>query len=180
MNARFDYEAVFSGRSFEADADFTNARFYYPPDFDAVAKASRIDFTGTHIGFVRPNRLLHWTSKTIIPVRLRALRKVAEETKNHDLERDLYIEERKAERGVYLRQSWEELKKEGWKDWPRNGARLIAHTLWIGVTGLYWALADYGRSFLRPFAWLFATGLFFYWRYLALLAPIMEKLSPPD
>jgi hypothetical protein len=44
-NARFDTEAVFSVRSFEADADFTNARFYYPPDFDAVTNASRIDFT---------------------------------------------------------------------------------------------------------------------------------------
>jgi hypothetical protein len=41
---------------------------------------------------------------------LRALRKIAEETKNHDLERDLYIEERKAERGVYWRQLVKELK----------------------------------------------------------------------
>jgi hypothetical protein len=37
-------------------------------------------------------------------LRLRRLRKIAEETKNHDLESDLYIEERKAERGIYLRQ----------------------------------------------------------------------------
>jgi hypothetical protein len=42
---------------------------------------------------------------------LRAFRKIAGETKNHDLARDLYIEERKAERGVYWRQLLDELKK---------------------------------------------------------------------
>ena len=91
----------------------------------------------------------HWTSDAI-PVRLRAFRKIAEETKNHDLERDLYIEERKAERGVYLRQRWDALKKEGWKNWPRNAGRLAIHGFWIFVMGLYWALADYGRNFVVP------------------------------
>jgi hypothetical protein len=55
-NVRFDGEAIFSGRSFERTADFTNARFYYPPDFDAVTNASRIDFSGAHIGFVPPGK----------------------------------------------------------------------------------------------------------------------------
>ena len=40
--ARFDGVAVFSGRSFEETADFTDARFYYPPDFDGAANAARI------------------------------------------------------------------------------------------------------------------------------------------
>jgi hypothetical protein len=102
--ARFDGEANFSGRNFEEATDFTNAHFYSPPKFDAVTNASQIDFTGAHIGFALPGRIVHWTSDTKIPLRLRALRKIAEETKNHDLERDLYIEERKAERGVYLGQ----------------------------------------------------------------------------
>jgi hypothetical protein len=102
-NARFDGEAVFSGPSFEQTAHFTNARFYYPPIFDTVTNPGGIDFTGAHIGFVRPGHL-HWTKDTEVPLRLRAFRKIAEDTKNHDLERDLYIEERKAERGVYWRQ----------------------------------------------------------------------------
>jgi len=110
---------------------------------------------------------------------LRAFRKIAEETKNHDLERDLYIEERKAERGVYLDQRWEDLKKEGWKNWPRNAAQLLTHLLWILVMGVYWALADYGRSFVRPFAWLIASGFaFYYWGYLTVLAPLMPKTCP--
>jgi hypothetical protein len=169
-NARFDWEAVFSGRSFEADADFTNARFYYPPDFDAVAKASRIDFTGAHIGFVRPNRLFHWTYKTTIPVRLRA---------HHDLERDLYIEERKAERGVYWCQWQEVLKKE--PNWALKGIALLKlfHAgLWIFVMSLYWILADYGRSLMRPFGALIASGFFFYWCYGKVFEQGAPKLCP--
>jgi hypothetical protein len=210
-NARFDGEAIFSGRSFERTADFTNARFYYPPDFDAVTNASRIDFTSAHIRFAPPGDWLPWTEDSQIPVRLRAFRKIAEETKNHDLERDLYIEERKAERGVYWRQlsdalkkSPEELKKKleditlqkkhAWLEWrlqrrARNAhwlgiaakvVRLIAHGVWIAVMGVYWALSDYGRSFVRPFAWLIASGFFFYWRYLAVLAQLMAKAPDLD
>src|SRR5207249_3747100 len=43
-----------------------------------------------------------WTTNGDTVLQLRRLRKIAEETKNHDLERDLYIEERKAERGIQL------------------------------------------------------------------------------
>lgn len=174
-NAHFDGEANFSGRLFQDNANFTDAEFFYPPNFDNVTGASRIDLTGTHVGFKSQGKFRHWTEDSLIPVRLRALRKFAEETKNHDFERDLYIEERKAERGIYLRQRWEGLKKDGWKAWPRNGARLITHILWIIIMGIYWLLADYGRSFLRPFVWLIATGFFFYWSYLAVLAPIMRN-----
>jgi hypothetical protein len=133
------------------------ARFYYPPDFDDATKIGRIDFTGCHISFVPPGENSLLGPKSRIPIRLRAFRKIAEETKNHDLERDLYIEERKAERGVYWHQRLEDLKKDGWRSWPRNAAPLFAHLLWIAVMGTYWALADYGRSFMRPFAWLIAS-----------------------
>jgi len=51
------------------------------------------------------------TTDSRIPIRLRTLRKIVEDTKNHDLERDLYIEERKAERGVYLHQRFNALKE---------------------------------------------------------------------
>jgi hypothetical protein len=33
--------------------------------------------------------------------------------------------------------------------------------------GVYWALADYGRSFTRPLAALIMSVFFFDWRYLA-------------
>ena len=44
----------------------------------------------------------------------------------------------------------------------------------------YWALADYGRSFARPFAWLIASVFFFDWRYTAVLAPLMPQAGPLD
>jgi hypothetical protein len=94
LRARFYGEAIFSGRTFEEAAEFTEARFCYPPDFDAATNAARIDFTGANIGFVPPGRRLHWTSDTKVPLRLRTFRKIADDTKNHNLERDLYIEER--------------------------------------------------------------------------------------
>jgi hypothetical protein len=202
-NARFYGEVDFSGRTFEGTTNFANSRFYYPPDFDVVTNAARINFTGAHISFVRPGHL-HWTCKTEVPVRLRAFRKIAEDTKNHDLERDLYIEERKAGRGVYLGQLLEldELKwnledidkqqKHVWLEWrlrrrarnahwlgilanPDKFARLLANLLWIAVMFGYWALADYGRSFARPVAWLGASLRFFYLRYHEVLAPLMHE-----
>jgi hypothetical protein len=209
-NARFDDEAIFTGRSFEWSADFTNAHFYYPPDFDGATNAARIDFTGAHIGYVRPGEW-HWTKDTQVSLRLRTLRKIAEETKNHDLERDLYIEERKAERGVIWRRLLEERarapeelqkkleditnqKKDAWSEWRLQARariahilgivgiceRFFSHLLWIIVMGVYWALADYGRSFVQPFAWLATSVFFFDWRYTKVLAPLMAKVSPSD
>ncbi len=210
-NACFYRDANFSRRSFEQAANFTNASFYRPPDFDATTSGTRIDFTGTYIGFVRPGRL-HWTFDSGVPVRLRALRKFAEDTKNHDLERNLYIEERKAERGIYIFQLHidllNELDKLGKKlkdiskdqtgvlskCWheaaavishaPRIAlitvatfARLIARLPWIFVMGLYWALADYGRSFVRPLAALIISGFVFYWGYGKVLTP---RADTPD
>jgi hypothetical protein len=40
---------------------------------------------------------------------------------------------------------------------------------------VYWALADYGRSFIRPAAWLGSSGFFFYWCYTEVLAQLMAK-----
>jgi hypothetical protein len=191
--ARFDEDVSFDGRSFDKSADFTDARFHYPPGLHAATNVTRIDFTSAQIGFNPPGKQLHWTFDSAILTRLHALRKIAEETKNHDLERDLYIEERKAERGVYWRQLLDELKKapeelkrkledidkqqrEIWsnsrhKARARNAhrlaiavkvARLAVHVLWIGVMGIYWALADYGRSFVRP---AIALGLSWYGSY---------------
>ena len=41
--------------------------------------------------------------------------------------------------------------------------------------GLYWALADYGRSFARPAAWLALSVPLFQWGYATILAPLMPK-----
>jgi hypothetical protein len=68
-------------------------------------------------------------------------------------------------RGVKLTVPWDPKRKWG----------LISHILWIFVMGVYWALADYGRSFVRPLTWLVASVSFFDWRYTEVLRPLMEK-----
>ncbi len=165
--ARFRGSVSFARRSFERPADFTGVRFDRPPDFDGATNLQRIDFTGARAGFApaeRPWWTPDWTTDSTIAIRLRALRSQIEATKNHDFERDLYIEERKAERGIYFDRH---LKERRW-------AALASHLLWIGVMAAYWAFADYGRSWLRPAAWLAASIPAFHLLYAHLLADRRE------
>jgi hypothetical protein len=83
-----------------------------------------------------------------------------------------------AARGVYVHQRWEELKKAPWIERPLPAGRLLGHVFWIVVMFFYGALSNYGRSFVWPFVLLIASGFFFYWRYLAILAPLMPKACP--
>ncbi|MER2605557.1 MAG: hypothetical protein ABTQ29_07000, partial [Siculibacillus sp.] len=39
---------------------------------------------------------------------------------------------------------------------------LLGHLVWIGVMALYWAFADYGRSWVRPAVWLVVSLLAFH------------------
>jgi hypothetical protein len=177
--ARFSGEASFSDRSFEKSADFSGARFYYAPEFDWTGNFARFDFKGAEFGLARPGKL-HRTAGTKLPSLLRAMRKAAEEARDHDFERDLYIAERKAELGINWHTGIEILKNEGWKNWPPNAARVATHGLWILVMFFYWALSNYGRNLALPAAWLIASVFFFYGCYLAVLAPMMSKAGPLD
>lgn len=175
QDARFGDDANFSGRGFQHLANFTDVQFCRPPDFDTVTNASRIDFTGARIGLVSRGDL-PWESKDI--VRLRAFRKVAEETKNHDLERDLYIEERKAEHGVSLRRLSEEFKRAPIMGKPLIIGRLLGHCLWIAIMFGYGVLADYGRSVERPLGWLILSVFIFQFGYASILYPLRQKVDP--
>ncbi len=153
-SAHFLGDVSFAHRSFEHPADFTGVRFDGAPDFDGATNLQRIDFTGARAEFApagRPWWKPDWTKDSKVAVRLRALRSQIEATKNHDFERDLYIEERKAERGIYAKQYREQ----------RRWRALLSHYCWIAVMALYWALADYGRSWVRPAAWLVISTIFF-------------------
>lgn len=176
---RFHGEVNFSGRSFERTADFTNTQFLFrnfPPDFDSATNLSRIDFAGAHTG-AGPLHFFRLTYDPRVVNRIRALRKAAEEDRNHDLEHGLFMEERKAQRGLSFGQPLEALKTGSWRNWPRNTAQLIANFPWIIVMGLYWALADYGRSFVRPFlCWLVLSLVIFPWWYSQIL-PVPLHMS---
>jgi Pentapeptide repeats (9 copies) len=164
-DAHFGGHAYFAGRKFFSHSGFTAARFYEPPTFDRCENTgrlnlygARITFSGTLFGFI-PG----WTTDSDVGIRLRLLRKLADETKNHDLERDLYIEERRAERGIRLARYF----RVGRPGWPR----LVAHCLWIAIMGIYWLLADYGRSVIRPLIALVASIFVFNASYSVVLSP---------
>jgi uncharacterized protein YjbI with pentapeptide repeats len=169
-NARFNGRVDFSGRTFENDTNFNYARFCYPPVFEPKTNLARIDFTGAYIGIGRPGSF-RLTCDTEVLLRLGAFRKDAQEKRDDDRERDLYIEERKAKLGIHLVQWFEDLKKASMIEWPLSAVALITRLLWIVVVVLCWALADYGRSFVRPAIWLALSVPFFYMLYAAILMP---------
>jgi hypothetical protein len=178
-SARFESGADFSSRTFDGVINFANALFFRPPIFHNASNVAQIDFSGTRIKFAHSGER-QWTSDSTIPIRLRALRKIAEETKNHDLERDLFVEERNAERGVYWRQFVKELKAVSITEKPRVMGRLLTHCLWIVVLFGYGALADYGRSFERPLAWLVLSVFIFHSGYASILSPLRQKVDPAN
>jgi hypothetical protein len=170
VQARFGGTADFSGRSFSDECNLTGTRFSQPPKFDDCDNIGHIDLYGTSIrfsglveGIGRHFRVPGWTTDSNVAIRLRALRRLADEIKNHDLERDLYIEERKAERGIVLASYWQ----EGWTALVK--ARFLSHWLWITVMGGYWLLGDYGRSFVRPILAIIASVFLFQALYFAVL-----------
>ena len=97
VSARFLGEVDFSGRSFDIIANFRLARFDAPPRFDTLVN---VGFYGAKIKF--RSRVPGWTTNTNVATQLHGLRRLADEAKNYDLERNLYIEERRAERGIYF------------------------------------------------------------------------------
>lgn len=145
-------EAKFSG-----SAGFSNTIFHQPPDFDELVGASRLDVTGIHIKVRREKPEFFfldqsfgvegWTTDANDCTRLRRLRKIMADIHAHDIERDLFILERKAERGVMIK-AWREDRKKEKKDrtvpWPWGQIALL--------TG-FDLLSDCGRSAKRPLAW---------------------------
>ena len=180
--ARFADTAHFSNRKFEDTASFKNAIIQTPPVFDGATNTHRLDFTHADVSVSIANAPFwkrSWTVDSDIPIRFRAFRKIADDTKNHDLERDLYIEERKAERGVYFSNLWQRRKDAENNiellENARSTSRLAAHSLWIAIMGLYALLADYGRSFMRPLIALALSIPFFQHFYRVAFADTLAK-----
>ena len=88
--------------------------------FDPKAfRPGRASFIGA-MSVLLPSSLMHLSGKRLSSM-------------EQSLERDLYIEERKAERGVYWRQRREELKKAPILEKPPIFMRLVVHCTWIIV-----------------------------------------------
>jgi hypothetical protein len=175
-HAHFDDEVSFSDRSFVKHADFSRARFYYAPNLDWTGNFAQFDFKGAQFGLAPSGRLFR-AAETKLPSLLRAMRRAAEEARDHDLERDLYIAERKAELGINQLELLNDLKKVAWIERPLTVWRLFSHMWWVVAMFFYWALANYGRSFLLPLAWFGLSVPLFYWAYGVILAPLVPLTS---
>lgn len=129
-------------------SSISSCKFANPPIFERVTGIHLLDFSDFSLFKTQSQmQIISGVGGVRYIVQLRAFRSQVEGTRNYDLERDLYIEERKAERGIYARR---------YRDQKRWGA-LAGHRLWSGIMGLYWAFADYGRSWQRPAVWLGAS-----------------------
>lgn len=184
---QFKGVASFCNRSFDSPCNFTGAIFRQPPNFDGCDGIARIYIYGGKITFSgrwkeradtegKSTRFAipGWTTDSTIGLRLRTVRKLAEEAKAHDLEHDLFVEERKAERGILLAQYW----NRGWASLLKP--KLYGHCLWIVAMAGYSLLADYGRSFVRPLVALAVSVPLFWWSYSVILILPIDTIKLPD
>ena len=203
--ARCQDIADFSNRTFVRHCSFFGAQLRQPPNFDGCEGMHRVDFYGAKFRLSDPLRLdsfLFWRNTLQIKVlrlkrdsdlifRLRELRKLAEAAKDHDLERDLYIEERNVEfrltpaierdsaRLMYIMTRPNRNTLYTFIYWSvavnlsaaKFALDLVRALVWKTVMFLYWLLADYGRSLMRPIAALFASIILFHAAYILVLSP---------
>jgi uncharacterized protein YjbI with pentapeptide repeats len=148
-HARFRGFVDFSGRRILDRADFAYAIFNQPPELGHVAGRDRIDFQGT-VFRLREGLVPGWTGEAGTVARIRQLRGIARVNNAIDAERDLYVLERKAERGTAWRSAQETPWSEPWRKLSLYGRSLIATALLF----LYGLVSDHGRSPVRPALWL--------------------------
>ncbi|MEX2617385.1 MAG: pentapeptide repeat-containing protein [Alphaproteobacteria bacterium] len=160
--ARFLGYASFARRVFNASADFDNTSFKQPPEFSAIKNPENLNWTAMKVGFagaVGGFPTPGWTTKTETVTRLQRLRRIAANIHANDAERDLFIAERKAERGFL------------WKAWWRRKRDLSVFTKALRNTlllFLYSLSSNCGRSVLLPLFWLAVSSVGFWGAYDAL------------
>ncbi|MEZ5908985.1 MAG: pentapeptide repeat-containing protein [Hyphomicrobiaceae bacterium] len=166
LQARFDGYTIFDDARFEREARFTamrgesyfslrGATFLQVPDFEQAhfAEAPRLDVLR-----IEPAKQIGDGDTT---ARWRALKRLAVQGHDHEREQRFFAEELKSLRGST---DWAlprplNLFRSDAPLW-QNGTRY-----WFGR--LYQAFSDFGRSIVRPLAWLAVfTGLFT-WAYLS-------------
>lgn len=174
---RFRGPVNFSDRDLVREAVFAGTFFSEPPDFRGIGHSENLDWTGVRFGFggrLGTGRLVirtpGWTMQSKIVTDLRRLRGIAKEIHAVDAERDLFILEREAERGVL------------WKEWLRGDWRTILYGWWRPFTStflmiFYIYLSNCGRSIWRPLIWLGASNWAFYHLYKFLYVAVIER--PP-
>jgi hypothetical protein len=175
--------ASFAGRSVKKFATFAQVNFHQPPDFHAVEPPTALDFADTHFSFqsISWPHFRYWTTRTSTLTRLRRLRKIMSDIGEGDIERDLFILQRLAERGIMWNR-WKESSLRGWgiyylinsrlKKGQTNSRQLrnsrlqkVIKLCFIAINGIGYPLAltmlaflyryssNFGRSITLPITW---------------------------
>ena len=188
-NATFEKKATFRRRKFAGDTSFIDAKFYYPPTFSAGEEYNPdlLNFTRTKLILSKtPHTWFLWKKdieKNIEKdtrkdnknkgstklTRVRNLRKLTGQIKEHDFETDLFILERIMNSRI-------------------NGSKCSQQFLIF----LYWGFSDYARKAWLPLTYLLGSVLglsiflscvnkFNFWDALIVSAtnaiPFMNKFS---
>jgi hypothetical protein len=110
--ARFAGFCSFSGRTFTGPASFQNARFGRPPEFAGTEGHGFIDPHGMAVTFPRRWwQLVKWDITSETDARIRRLRKIMADIHAQDVERDLFILERQAQRAIAWNDFFDRFKK---------------------------------------------------------------------
>lgn len=175
--ANFHSDALFDDAKFHGTTIFANASFHQPPDFEGCEGDTRFDVVGIRVTFsgTRPKyrwwkektNYPEWTINTDVPTRLRRFRKLMDDAKAQDIEHDLFILERKAERGIKIHNR---------KNLPLTPSPFGS----IVLLWFYSFFSDCGRSATRPFLYFIANIAASYYLYFILYtikvspAPLMQ------
>lgn len=189
---RFLGTSSFRNRTFTSSVDFNGAVFHEPPEFAGGEGFGHLDLGEINISFGgrRWWRPRNWTTSSNVDARLRRLRKIAKDVEAHDLERDLFILERHAQRGIqFVRlfrrfdHPWAEVWNRGRIDRAKLGDNVRGRNPLrpLGLMLLlffYDITSDCGRSMLRPLLWFLASLAGFHAVYRSLLHAARGKLLP--
>jgi hypothetical protein len=154
--AEFYCCVYFNNRIFTKQVNFAFSRFLTPPEFAGSIGHEYFDVYGMEVDFAGEfagGAWLQsgWTNDTEIATRIRRMRKIMADIHAQDVERNLFILERQAERLPLLKSN----KPKG----------IVVITL----MAFYSTFSNYGRSIVLPFIWLIIQFIGFGWSYASLL-----------
>ena len=120
--AQFGGAVSFANRTFGDAADFSRARFRAVPDFAGSSGHDLLDLHGIRVRLGRDRWWQrHWTTDSAVDTAIRRLRKIAKGIGEQDLERDLFVLQRQAQRGI-LWAPLERWPKDLWRRWRESRA----------------------------------------------------------
>ena len=164
----FNDTLIFNSRSLSDYVTFTASVFYKVPRFYKVENVENLDFTNCKISYpyYKPEgrpivALIAWLAKLNTDVTIindiRNLRRIASDTKHHDLSKDLFLLERCAEIGCLY--SAETRIKRWLKTFFSKNFLLY---------GLYIYSSNGGRSIVLPFIWMLTCWFLFAVAYMSI------------